>query len=454
MRLIFSLIALSTLLLSNLAFANETSKGGTYIFKNRVYKLNKFVDQVNEVIDEGLDKNNIPPMINLKKYQTPVKNQSDRGACAYFSSTALLESEIKRLDPVKNANINISEEHLIWYTKSVLGQSQGDDGSFSGSNLRALGDGFLLERDAPYQPSWFSPGLPCANYKDTDPGVPFTCYSHKAPARHRENTIRVNGLKVHRLYYNSLQEIIYPLAQGRSVISNLPVNQKGWDSKTGFSQYTAEMREECRKDKDLCGGHSVVLTGYDLEKEVFFFKNSWGDDWGQKGYGTLPFDYVLYHNQGNMYISIGDVQLPRNISYQPEAVVNGVEFNVNPNDNGSISTAVGAKVSYTSNALLYMSTFLATKKEDADYKYLMYPEALREDKGYYLRGYFYKPFGVSNTLSFDLNNSPASNSISHQYISSADIGEDQLYARVSIYIYTDTEGWKKIYREFKPININ
>lgn len=41
------------------------------------------------------------------------------------------------------------------------------------------------------------------------------------------------------------------------------------------------------------GGHSVLLLGYDDEKSEFIFQNSWGIEWGDKGFGYLP--YEVFH---------------------------------------------------------------------------------------------------------------------------------------------------------------
>ena len=52
------------------------------------------------------------------------------------------------------------------------------------------------------------------------------------------------------------------------------------------------------------GGHAVVAVGYDDKKEIrnkyadrpttgaLLIRNSWGKDWGEAGYGWLPYDYV------------------------------------------------------------------------------------------------------------------------------------------------------------------
>lgn len=42
----------------------------------------------------------------------------------------------------------------------------------------------------------------------------------------------------------------------------------------------------------VLGGHDVVICGYDSAKQVFLFRNSWGN-WGDAGYGTIPYAQAL-----------------------------------------------------------------------------------------------------------------------------------------------------------------
>jgi len=42
---------------------------------------------------------------------------------------------------------------------------------------------------------------------------------------------------------------------------------------------------------DFTGSHAVVVVGYDDAVERFTFANSWGEGWGDHGYGYLPYDY-------------------------------------------------------------------------------------------------------------------------------------------------------------------
>ena len=48
-----------------------------------------------------------------------------------------------------------------------------------------------------------------------------------------------------------------------------------------------------RKTETLLGGHAVTIVSYDDTTRKFGLMNSWGEDWGNKGYFTLPYNYVL-----------------------------------------------------------------------------------------------------------------------------------------------------------------
>jgi hypothetical protein len=42
----------------------------------------------------------------------------------------------------------------------------------------------------------------------------------------------------------------------------------------------------------MLGGHAMLAAGYDDSRRVFIVRNSWGVDWGLKGYCTMPYDYL------------------------------------------------------------------------------------------------------------------------------------------------------------------
>jgi C1A family cysteine protease len=75
-------------------------------------------------------------------------------------------------------------------------------------------------------------------------------------------------------------------------------------TRTGNMPYPNTKRER------LLGGHAVLLVGYDKRKKVFIARNSWGTNWGIKGYFYMPFDMVIKPNMSSDYWIIKSVNNP------------------------------------------------------------------------------------------------------------------------------------------------
>lgn len=45
--------------------------------------------------------------------------------------------------------------------------------------------------------------------------------------------------------------------------------------------------------EQLLGGHALAIVGFNDKTKHFIIRNSWGTDWGEKGYGYVPYEYIL-----------------------------------------------------------------------------------------------------------------------------------------------------------------
>lgn len=79
----------------------------------------------------------------------------------------------------------------------------------------------------------------------------------------------------------------------------------GYPFVTGFTVYESfESADVARTglvpmpgpDERVLGGHAIVVVGYDLEKQLFICRNSWGEAWGDKGNFSMPFAYLEDRN--------------------------------------------------------------------------------------------------------------------------------------------------------------
>ena len=73
----------------------------------------------------------------------------------------------------------------------------------------------------------------------------------------------------------------------------------------GFSVYDAFESDEVAQTgtlnmpasaEKLLGGHAVLAVGYDDPSQRFIVRNSWGSGWGQAGYFTIPYAYLMDDN--------------------------------------------------------------------------------------------------------------------------------------------------------------
>ena len=49
---------------------------------------------------------------------------------------------------------------------------------------------------------------------------------------------------------------------------------------------------ELASQPEVDGWHAVSVCGWSNSSGRFLFKNSWGDLWGDDGYGTIPYQYI------------------------------------------------------------------------------------------------------------------------------------------------------------------
>jgi C1A family cysteine protease len=58
----------------------------------------------------------------------------------------------------------------------------------------------------------------------------------------------------------------------------------------------------------VLGGHAVLAVGYDDATARFLVRNSWGPDWGQGGYFTLPYAYLTDRGLASDFWMISQVE--------------------------------------------------------------------------------------------------------------------------------------------------
>lgn len=118
-----------------------------------------------------------------------------------------------------------------------------------------------------------------------------------------DNIAKKNRLGVYQRI-RSLKECQLYLANGKPIVTSLPI-YKQW-SETSDGKIEMPDPAEIKK-----GIHTISIFGYDNEKAELLFANSWGENWGDNGYGYLPYSY--YNNLAIESWAIADINgtIPR-----------------------------------------------------------------------------------------------------------------------------------------------
>lgn len=74
----------------------------------------------------------------------------------------------------------------------------------------------------------------------------------------------------------------YPVEIGFSVPESID---------SGDTQFTGVVKFPTVNER-IVGGHAVLVVGYNDKTKLLCFLNSWGEGWGDKGYGYLPYEYI------------------------------------------------------------------------------------------------------------------------------------------------------------------
>ena len=82
-----------------------------------------------------------------------------------------------------------------------------------------------------------------------------------------------------------LSEIRLSLSKGLPVIFGMMVPKSFY-----LIDSSGEMKMPAKNEPRL-GGHALLVVGYDDDKNIFIVRNSWGKEFGDKGYCYIPYEF-------------------------------------------------------------------------------------------------------------------------------------------------------------------
>lgn len=220
----------------------------------------------------------LPAIVDLRPGMPKViYDQGALGSCTACAIGAAVQYSQMRQKP--QWDFTPSRLFIYYNERAMEGTISADSGAMIRDGIKSVNSqGVCREDMCPYDISKFRNKPSMKAYKNA--------LLHKALSYQRMG---------HHL--NSLKSVLAdgtPFVFGFTVYNCFESDEVG---KTGVLQMPAPT------DKVL-GGHAVLACGYDDTNRTFLVRNSWGDDWGQGGYFTIPYDYLLNPNLADDFWAI------------------------------------------------------------------------------------------------------------------------------------------------------
>jgi C1A family cysteine protease len=225
----------------------------------------------------------LPVSVDLREGCSPIEDQGQIGSCTAHAGAGIIEyyerTSFKR-------HIDTSRLFLYKVTRNLM-KMKGDTGAYLRTTI-----GAMVLFGVPPEDFW--PYTDEEKKFDQEP--PAFCYAFA------QNYQTIKYFR-HDPPGTKSEEII------RKVKTYL---SKGHPAMFGFTVYNSiEQAESTGKipfpspKERIEGGHAVVVLGYDDKMKIrnkygkietigaLLIRNSWGKEWGEKGYGWVPYEYIL-----------------------------------------------------------------------------------------------------------------------------------------------------------------
>lgn len=210
-----------------------------------------------------IDTTNLPPHVDMTAQCPAIYDQGQLGSCTANAIAGAFE-----FDLLKQGLPDFMPSRLFIYFFERLMEHTvaSDSGARLRDGLKVINKrGVCSEVDWPYDITKFT-AEPPTNYVDEALGNRVIQFS------------RVN---------QNLTQMKACLAAGFPFVFGFIVYDSFMNAMGGKIPMPNPSQEQIQ------GGHALLVVGYDDGAQAFIFRNSWGSDWGKKGYGTIPYNYLL-----------------------------------------------------------------------------------------------------------------------------------------------------------------
>lgn len=248
-----------------------------FIYEGTLYKLHDIEEKPLTETYQGHPVSE--KSIDLRKKFTNVKNQGSQGSCTAFAVSSIYEYILKKSS---STDYDLSEAFVYYNVREKNNQITEDTGSSLYDVISSITTkGICLEKLCPYNPNDFT-----------------ICPGNEAYADALQRLIKeAKNVNLKIDDFKSALSDGYPIAVSMKIYDSFGNNHSGFI----FRPTDKEVKN------GKYGNHAMVVCGYSDDERVFIVRNSWGKDFGDKGYCYIPYSYMEDAELTNMACIITQV---------------------------------------------------------------------------------------------------------------------------------------------------
>jgi C1A family cysteine protease len=228
------------------------------------YRPDKKSRSSNKFGAERCPKHEMPEIVDLRTFMSPVENQRDSNSCTANAIAGAYEYLENR---IYGQVTDVSRLFIYYNARALDDRTQHDEGTYLSHCVKVVRKyGACSEQTWPFELNQIKHEPPKQAYKEA-------------------KQFRIEDAAPVEVDLDAMRECLaagYPFVFGLQLFGSF--------GNAGGNGGLVPMPDPNNESHD--GGHAMLCVGYSDPDQVFIVRNSWGPEWGDQGYCYIPYAYM------------------------------------------------------------------------------------------------------------------------------------------------------------------